>query len=197
MSVYNKVRAIEAVFNSLLKDTRKFADSSGLQCPIGCSKCCLKEDIEATTLEFLPFAYKLYKQNQIFTFLDRIDNIPLDGRCILYSPLQTMLEPGACISYPHRGLICRLFGFSAMISKSGVRQIVTCTTMKNLDREKFDSISNDIQSRLTVPIMRDYYLKLYSIDSNLTMKYYPINTAIKNAVEYVANYYVYRPKRVS
>ncbi len=197
MSVYNKVRAVNSVFNSLQKETRKFAEKSGLQCPIGCSKCCLKDDIEATPLEFLPFAYNLYKQDKLFTYLERMENMPQDGRCILYSPLQTLLEPGGCSQYEYRGMICRLFGFSATISKIGIKQIVTCSSMKNYDREHFDFISNQIQTKLSIPIMREYYLKLYSIDNNLSMKHYPINTAIKKAVEYVANYYAYRTKRVS
>lgn len=196
MSVYNKVRAVNSVFNSLQKETFRYAEKSGMQCPIGCSKCCLKEDIEATPLEFLPFAYSLYKQNQLFNFLDKTDNMPEDGRCILYNPMQTLLEPGGCSHYLYRGLICRLFGFSAFINKAGEKQIVTCATMKDLDRSRFDEVSDLVQTKLSIPVMRDYYLKLYSIDNNLTMKHYPINTAIKKAVEYVAGYYIYRTKRV-
>lgn len=168
-----------------------------MQCPIACSKCCLKDDIEATPLEFLPFAYSLYKQNKLFTYLDRMENMPREDRCILYNPLQTLQEPGGCSHYEHRGLICRLFGFSAFVNKSGVKHIVTCSTMKELYRDRFEEVSLNIQSKLDIPIMREFYLKLYSIDNNLSMKHYPINTAIKKAVEYVANYYIYRTKRVS
>jgi Fe-S-cluster containining protein len=196
MSLYNKVRAVNAVFNSLLKETRQFAEKSGMQCPIGCSKCCLKEDIEATPLEFIPFAYDLYKQDKLFTFLDRMENMPTDGRCILYNPMQTLSEPGACSDYKNRGLICRLFGYSATYNKVGVKQVVTCQTMKNINAEHFIVISNKINNGMKIPLMRDYYLKLYSIDNNLSMKHYPINTAIKKAVEYVATYYIYRTKKV-
>jgi hypothetical protein len=68
--------------------------------------------------------------------------------------------------------------------------------MKNINAEHFIVISNKINNGMKIPLMRDYYLKLYSIDNNLSMKHYPINTAIKKAVEYVATYYIYRTKKV-
>ena len=43
-----------------------------------------------------------------------------------------------------------------------------------------------------VPVMRDHYMKLHAIDSELSQKFYPINEAIRRAIHIVLQYYSYR-----
>ena len=67
-----KVRAVEQVFENLDREISTFQSWSGLHCAWGCGKCCFKPDIEATILEFLPFAHYLYTQNLAFEWLEKI-----------------------------------------------------------------------------------------------------------------------------
>jgi hypothetical protein len=43
-----------------------------------------------------------------------------------------------------------------------------------------------------VPVMNQFYMQLHSIDFDLTKDYYPINEAIKRAIQVVLQYFAYR-----
>jgi hypothetical protein len=60
VSLIEKVQAVESVFHDLDEAISGFQKRSTLHCQFGCGKCCFKSDIEATVLEFLPFAHHLY-----------------------------------------------------------------------------------------------------------------------------------------
>ncbi len=188
MNIERLVREVEEVFLSLDKEISDFKQWSGLHCKVGCGKCCLKPDIEATILEFLPFAHQLYKEGNAIKWLENPD---LDQS--LCSILDTAhLGAGHCSSYATRGLICRLFGFSARLNKYGHREFVTCQVIKTELPTQYNAVqAQTIQGR-QVPLMRDYYMKLHGIDWELSQKFYPVNTAIKKAIETVLHHYSYR-----
>ena len=52
------------VYRELDHEIKSFQQWSGLGCPAGCGKCCYKSDLEATTLEFIPFAYEIYLRGE-------------------------------------------------------------------------------------------------------------------------------------
>ncbi len=68
-----KVKSVEAVFEKLDAQIAKFQLWSSLHCEFGCGKCCFKPDIEATMLEFLPFALHLFKSNQAEEWLAKLN----------------------------------------------------------------------------------------------------------------------------
>ena len=78
MLLSQKVQAIEEVISLLDQEMSKFRGWSGLSCKIGCGKCCDKPDIEATVLEFLPFAYHIYHLNQSVEWLARLDGVSVE-----------------------------------------------------------------------------------------------------------------------
>ena len=43
-----------------------------------------------------------------------------------------------------------------------------------------------------VPVMNHYYMRLLAIDRDLARDFYPINEAIRRAIETVLHYYAYR-----
>ena len=65
---------MELVFDQLDKEIATFQSWSGLHCAWGCGKCCFKPDIEATILEFLPFALHLKSQHQAEEWLENLKN---------------------------------------------------------------------------------------------------------------------------
>ncbi|MDO1511392.1 hypothetical protein Q2T41_01775 [Maribacter confluentis] len=91
MSIYHKVRAVERVFYQLEKEVGSFQKSTGLGCVAGCGKCCTKPDINATALEFLPFAYSLFKNGEAELYLDQLNN---DRSTTLCPILNSILSPG-------------------------------------------------------------------------------------------------------
>lgn len=185
----DKVKAVEDVFQELDQEIASFQQSSKLHCQWGCGKCCFKPDIEATILEFIPFAFYLHQNQQAEAWLEKL-NSTSDPICLILNPTQA--GAGLCSEYHHRGLICRLFGYSARTNKYGTRELVTCTIIKTEQNENYVKAAEVIVQGGPVPVMSNYYMKLHAIDFELTRDFYPINQAIQKAIEVVLQYYAYR-----
>lgn len=180
---------VEAVFDKLDGEIAAFQSATTLHCAWGCGKCCFKADIEATTLEFLPFALHLYRQSLATEWLERLQTTQ-STICLILNP--TSRSQGLCSEYKHRGLICRLFGYSARTNKHGEKELVTCQVIKTEQTDAFRKTETMIAGGLPVPVMSQYYFQLMAIDQDLTKEFYPINVAIRKAIETVLHYYAYR-----
>lgn len=189
MTILEKVQAVEAVFQSLDNEIASFQSWSGLHCKFGCGKCCSKPDIEATVIEFLPFAHYLYQHDLAFEWLEKIKSDPSDI-CHVLDP--TLAQQGLCSQYAYRGLICRLFGYSARTNKYGKKELVTCQIIKTEQSTNYDTASKKVEEDGPIPVMNQYYMQLHAIDQQLAQDFYPINQAIKRALETVLHYYAYR-----
>jgi uncharacterized protein len=190
MTLEEKVLAVEEVFEALDREIETLQKWSTLHCKFGCGKCCFKPDIEATPLEFLPFAYHLYKSGQAMEWFERL-RTDMSSICLILNPTQT--GAGLCTEYKHRGLICRLFGFSARTNKYGKKELVTCEIIKTEQQEKYLEARHKMEDEVVaVPLMHHYYMQLHGIDHDLAHNFYPINEAIKQALETVLAYYAYR-----
>ena len=188
MDLPEKIKAVEAEFENLDKQISSFQSWSELSCKFGCGKCCFKADIEATILEFLPFAQHLHETNQAFEWLEKTKNA--DATCAILNPLQGGV--GMCSQYKYRGLICRLFGFSARTNKYGQKELVTCQIIKEESAAKFNLAVEKIEGGSEVPVMSQHYMRLHAIDLELTREFFPINEAIKRTIEVILHYHAYR-----
>jgi Fe-S-cluster containining protein len=184
-----KIQAVEVVFEKLDQEIAAFQTSSTLHCKFGCGKCCFKPDIEATILEFLPFAYHLHKNDLAFTWLENL-RTSNSSICLILNP--THSGAGLCSEYHHRGLICRLFGYSARTNKYGKPELVTCQVIKTEQTVAYDATVQKIDQGEAVPILSQYYMQLHAIDFELTREFFPINEAIKRAIETILHYFAYR-----
>ena len=194
MTLLRKVRAVEKVFQTLEKEIGEFQLSSNLKCKENCNLCCNKKDIQANPLEFLPLAYHLYISNQAYTFLEKLEDNNHNSICLLYNPFN---KEGACSFYNYRSLVCRLFGYSAIIDKNENKTLVTCKIIKTEQKSQYEQVQENINKNLKVPMISKYYMKLYSIDLKLATSYYPINEALKKAIETVLFYFSFRHKKAS
>ena len=186
----DKVKAVEQVFEKLDQEIAQFQAWSTLHCKFGCGKCCFKPDIEATILEFLPFALYLHTNDQAEKWLDKLRETN-DSICKILNPTQQ--GAGLCTEYKHRGLICRLFGFSARTNKYGKKELVTCEIIKTEQVKQYaKAYEKTEQENESIPVMHQYYMQLHAIDYELTKDFYPINQAIRKAIETVLAYYAYR-----
>lgn len=195
MSLYHKVRAVERVFENLEKEVATFQSATGMKCMSGCGLCCKKPDIEAAPIEFLPLAYHLYKEGKAYEWLDELLEDRGNRICKSFRPFLSEGDRGSCKQYKYRGLICRLFGFSAMLDKHGESKLVTCGTIKKEFPEDYQNAVTHVKEQKPVPIMRNYYFQLRAIDAELGQKLVPINEAIIEALKTVLSYYAYRQKK--
>ena len=189
MSIRQKVQEVEEAFFLLSQEMGAFQGWSGLSCKAGCGKCCTKADIEATVLEFLPFAYHVFRLGEAEEWLKRLEEHP-DTICLFFKPNQ--LGSGLCSQYQHRGLICRLFGFSGRTNKYAQREFVTCQTVKTEQSHNYQRAVERVRDGEFIPVMNHHYMRLVAIDPQLARDFYPINKAIKLAIETVLHYYAYR-----
>ncbi|HEX6223960.1 MAG TPA: YkgJ family cysteine cluster protein [Chryseolinea sp.] len=189
MDLLEKIKAVEDEFRMLDREISAFQSWSGLGCKAGCGKCCFKADIEATVLEFLPFAQHLYAQDLAFAWLEKIKTTD-SSLCSILNPLQGGV--GMCSQYHHRGLICRLFGFSARTNKYGKKELVTCNIIREETSENFNAAVEKIDAGAEIPLMSNFSMRLHAIDFELTKEFFPINEAIKRAIEVILHYHAYR-----
>lgn len=192
MSLIKKVRAVEKIYQALEKETVRFQQKSNFKCIENCHVCCIKNNIEASPLEFLPLAYHLYKTQQAYTFLENLEQHSIDSICALFNPFN---PEGACTQYMYRGLICRLFGFSAMNDKNEFKNLVTCKVLKAQRATDYKNAQGLINQGLAVPLTNKYYMKLYSVDFKLASQNYPVNKAIQQAIEAVLFYFSFSDKK--
>lgn len=190
MSIEQKVQRVEDLFKDLEKESIQFEKSSGLSCVAGCGKCCTHPDIEASPLEFFPWAFHLFLQGEAENTLKLLAETK-SATCFIYQPL-AFIDKGKCGAYKYRGLICRLFGFSANTDKYGKLRLATCKIIKEGQAEKYETINESINQGLKVPIFTEYYMRLSQIDFRLGNRILPVNQALKLALEEVLRYYEYR-----
>lgn len=193
MAIEQKVRLIEKLFDRLEIEISTFKSETSLHCLAGCGKCCSKPDINASPLEFLPWAMHLFLIGQAEEMLVELDDSKISA-CHIYRPLTSLEEHnGSCSNYRYRGLICRLFGYAASRDKYGKLRLATCKIIKENQLENFNNTEEAVNKGLYVPIFTDYYMQLSQIDFRLATTILPINEALKIAIEEVLHYYAYRP----
>jgi Fe-S-cluster containining protein len=112
-------------------------------------------------LEFLPFAHFLFEVNQCEEWLTKSNDNP-GPLCVFYKPV--MGGSGHCSQYRYRGLICRLFGFSARTNKYSQREFITCQTIKTDQAAAFAVAVEKINHGEMIPVINHYYMRLIAID---------------------------------
>ena len=193
MAIEQKVRLVEELFKKLENEITVFKSETSLHCLTGCGRCCAKPDIDASPLEFLPWAFHLFLNGKADETLLELNNSSV-ATCHIYRPLALIEEyNGSCSNYEYRGLICRLFGYAASRDKYGQLRLATCKIIKENQLENFNNTEEAIRKGLYIPIFTDYYMQLSQIDYRLATTMLPINDALKIAIEEVLHYYAYRP----
>lgn len=191
MSIERRVQLVENLFYQLEQETAQFTKTSGLSCVSGCGKCCTYPDVEASPIEFLPWAFHLFLNDEAEKTLALL-NETQTSTCLIYKPL-SVTGRGRCSDYKYRGLICRLFGFAASSDKYGNLRLATCKIIKEGQAEQYKTTAEAISKGLYVPVFTEYYMQLNQIDFQLANIILPINKALKMALEEVLQYYAYRP----
>jgi hypothetical protein len=69
---------------------------------------------------------------------------------------------------------------------------MSCQVIKSEQGVQFAKASGEVLGGKFVPVMSHYYMQLRAIDFELSREYFPINEAIKRAIEVILHYYAYR-----
>jgi hypothetical protein len=193
MTIEEKVGQVETLFDRLEIEITAFKSETHLFCNAGCGKCCSTPNIDASPLEFLPWAFYLFLNGKAEETLALLNNITTKN-CFLYRPISILEHHnGSCSNYRYRGLICRLFGYAANTDKYGKLRLATCKIIKEQQQENFNAAEKAIIKGQYVPVFTNYYMQLAQIDLRMGVVIVPINEALKVAIEEVLHYYAYRP----
>ena len=171
------------VYTGLDQHLTSVAKQNGLSCPQFCSRCCLKPDIEASPIEFLPLAAYLYKTNQVDEFLAKLDGNE-DGICVNYNADASQRGEWGCQNYLYRGLICRLFGYGFRLNREGIPGLVTCKIMKeNLSVRATERMVARYKSTSTFTLKEKFISKKYNSQVQLTKKSITLTFSSENELK--------------
>ena len=188
-----KIRQVERIFREMDSEFARLKNVTGVTCPEGCMLCCLKPNLEASVLEFLPLAWHLVTTGQHHEVIENIES-GLSVCVALNTIRPDDMMPG-CRFYKHRGAICRLFGSAAIRdSKTRKLSLYSCKTLKENYASSWAEISERLNLQKKLPVVSDFYFRLVAVDPQLSAEYHPINESIYLAIEKVALIVQHRPK---
>ncbi|MCH7397771.1 YkgJ family cysteine cluster protein [Belliella sp. DSM 107340] len=191
MNLREKSLEVRKVFTDLDIEIKAFMDGSQLSCISGCGACCANPDVHASVLEFLPLAFDLYEKGKAEKAMQLLDDVGNDANCIIYKSQNEDVKKGYCSDYANRGMICRLFGSAARRNKEGKKELITCKIIKEQKSDLYQKTALEIKDGASVPSSGDAYSQLYNIDFQMTQEQFPINQAVRKALESVMNYMFY------
>lgn len=174
---------LQKVYEEMSATFSAYQSGTGLNCLSGCGRCCMNPEIEASVLEMIPFALKVYDQGQLDDWLLKIESNPRPY-CILFQDGE-IPGKGACQSYNERPSVCRMFGVAGTLNKHREITHSICKYIKEAYPE------GAIPSEKT-PLIPVWSARLASLDPELVTKKFPINVAIKKALEKIALYAQYQ-----
>lgn len=189
-----KIKKVQQLFTKLDEHISEFQKETGLHCISECNKCCLKENLEASVLEFLPLAFHIFLSNKADATFEQLEsNTP---HCIMLNHLKLDESEtnSGCSNYQNRGLICRAFGFTTVKNKNESLALYTCRDIKTHHASKIEAIVPRLQ-KLNPPLLSYYYGLFASIDPNMSEDYNPINVSIHKALMKVCYYMEHKPHR--
>lgn len=165
----------------------EFRTATGLDCVSFCKKCCSRsgEKIEASVFELLPLSIHLWQKEQAEQFLVELDRSESTSPCPLYSGDHVPCDSWGCKFYPWRPLVCRLFGFSAVLDKHGHAKVALCKTLKEANPDAAKRIDQMIHQGLKAPLIPHLAQKASSLNPLLGQMRYPLARALRLALEKV------------
>ena len=177
-------RRVEAVYGEMADTFSGYQQASGLSCRSGCGECCTQPTIEATVLEMLPLALHLFDQGKAEQTLTQLEELPEVSSCFFYQRLSFDGKQGQCSVYQQRPSICRVFGVAGYRDKLGKTALSVCKTIKADKAEKYQQHLIMLGEQ-PPPMMMNAKEQVNELDYSLGAKHYPINEALRLALEKV------------
>ncbi len=175
---------VSNLFSEIDRETQAFQSVTGLRCPSGCGQCCDNAHIEVTVLDCLPLAIDLFQQGVGEFWLAQFTE-PTRDTCLFYQADSEQPGNGRCLQYQGRPLLCRTFGFGTVRNKAGVPELAVCAVHRVTQPETVVQTQAAIAAGLSAPNFADLAMQLEAIDPTIGRQRYPINQAMKRALERV------------
>lgn len=181
---------VQAVFDEVDRETSAFAAASGIACPPGCGACCHSPNVEASELEMLPMAEHLLETGEAETLHQHLHQHLKehlgDKTCVFFKPVPGSSTDGRCGRYLQRPLVCRLFGFAGRRNKEGQPQFNACKVHQQaIPTEVRDTIQRVDHGTLRPPLFSEAMDAVWAIHPTLGFDRFPINEALRKALERV------------
>ncbi len=175
---------VTTLFAEIDRQTQAFQQVTGLHCPSGCGQCCENPQVEVTVLDCVPLAIALFQQGEGEIWLARLTE-PERDYCLFYQPDPRQAGNGRCSVYAWRPLLCRTFGFATVRNKQGAPELAACVVHKATQPETVKRCQTAIADGLAAPNFADLAMQLAAIDPAIGSQRWPINQAMKLALERV------------
>ncbi len=175
---------VSNLFSEIDRQTQAFQSATGLYCPSGCGHCCDNAHIEVTVLDCLPLAIALFNEGTGDVWLTKFTE-PTRNSCLFYQADPLKAGNGRCLQYEGRPLLCRTFGFGTVRNKEGNPELAVCAIHRATQPETIQRSQQSIESGLPAPNFADLAMQLEAIDPAIGRQRYPINQAMKQALERV------------
>lgn len=153
-----------------------------LPCLSGCGRCCMNPDVEASMLEMIPLALKIYDEGKLDEWLKRLEN-PRQDYCLLFEA-QGHEGQGQCSSYQERPSVCRMFGVAGYFDKHHKATLSICKYIKEQN--------SNPQNIGAPPMIAEWSSHMVNLHPDLIRNKKPINAAIREALEKIAFYAQYQ-----
>ena len=174
---------VKNVYDKMSETFSSYQSQTGLKCPPNCGRCCLNPDVEASVMEMLPFALKIYDEGKLDEWLVKLETTS-QNHCLLFVPTGAEGE-GQCGSYNERPSVCRMFGVAGTFDKHHEVTLSICKYIKEM-RPELTTINQ------STPLIPEWTSRLSTIDPELILKKVSMNKAILKALEHVAFYAQYQ-----
>jgi uncharacterized protein len=173
------------LYDTIDEKVNVLSKQTGIACKKFCSTCCEtpSTNIETTIFEMMPLCLDLWQTNMAENILNRISSTDPAGQCIFYTSGKLHDGVGYCSIYKYRPLVCRLFGFSAVIKKNNEIDIFACSIIK---KNFISEISKIKENKWDDIILISYYSRqCSSLNASLGEQKYSVNMAVKLGLEYL------------
>jgi len=181
-----RAAAVSAVHAEADRQTRAFAERTGIACPPGCGQCCLSPHVETTVADLLPLAEHVVQTGRADEILDRIDAAGAadDSRCALYDAGVDNPTRGRCSMYAHRPTLCRLFGFAGRRDADGRPEFSPCWIHGHIQPEQVRSARIEVRAgNIPLPLFTEATMRVNAAALNLDGRPQPINVALRRAIQ--------------
>lgn len=181
---------LQNIYDDMGKEFSTYQRESGLLCLEGCGKCCKNPDIEASVLEMIPLALRMFDENRTDEWLEKLEN-PSQEHCLLYELSSPDGSNGSCKAYKERPSLCRMFGVAGFFNKRGEVTLSVCKYIREARPELAKTRESETDPENT-PMLSNWSYRMAELDPALIQNKLPINQAFKKALEKVALYALYQ-----
>ncbi|MDX9783178.1 MAG: YkgJ family cysteine cluster protein [Spirochaetia bacterium] len=198
MRRFSALDRIYGRIESSQQDFKRASDRAGnpIACPIRCGSCCVHFTPDVTPLEAERLAYYLLveRKDLIDHFFSQLNKSAKageawtgDSACPFWNPER----PGEnCMVYPARALVCRLFGYCAVLDKEGRPSFALCDKMPSLAgrQERIFSGEAMLQGLFgrRPPLMDEFSREVLALDPSGAGQRRSVIEALPTALEKIA-----------